>query len=146
MLTFADMIVGRIDRYGEKLVDRDEVIAFARDFDPQPFHLDDAAAAANPLFGRISASGWHTAAMAHRLGVDHWAGNGRAILGGLGMEQLAWLKPVFPGDTIRCESVVIEARRSASRPGTGVVRSRLSVFNQNDEAVMRVIGAVLMRV
>src|SRR4051812_20651377 len=107
-LWFDDMAIGRIDRYGSKLVERDEVLDFARKFDPQPFHLDDAAAAANPVFGRLAASGWHTAAMAMRMTADHWADvGGRSILGGAGIEDLAWLKPVYPGDTLRCELEVI---------------------------------------
>lgn len=145
MLTFEDMTVGRIDRYGHKLVERDEVIAFARDFDPQPFHLDDAAAAANPLFGRLAASGWHTAVMTHRMTVDHWTAAGRPILGGAGLEEMSWLKPVYPGDTLRCDSEVVAARPSASRPGVGIVKARTLTLNQQDEPVLRLIVSVLIR-
>ena len=145
MLMFEDMIVGRIDRYGSKRIEREEVIAFARAYDPQPFHLDDAAAAANPLFGRLCASGWHTAAMVHRMGVDYWADKGRAILGGLGMEDLAFLAPVYPGDVLRCESEILEARTSASRPSVGVVKGRTTAFNQDDVGVLRVVGSFLIR-
>ena len=145
MLTFEDMAVGRIDRFGAKLVDRDEVIAFARAYDPQPFHMDDAAAAANPLFGRLSASGWHTAAMANRMTVDHWAKMGRAILGGLGMEELAFLAPVYPGDALRCEAEILAARPSASKPVAGIVKARTTVFNQDDVAVLRVVGSFMIR-
>ena len=126
MLFFEDMTIGRIDRYGAKLVDRAEVIAFARDYDPQPFHLDDAA-------------------MTHRMTVDYWAGRGRAILAGLGFEDLAWLKPVYPGDTLRCESEILDARVSASRPDAGVVRGETRVFNQHDEPVMRLVASFLIR-
>ena len=144
-LWFEDMPVGRIDRFGAKLVDRDEVLDFAGKYDPQPFHLDDAAAAANPLFGRLSASGWHTAAMQMRMTVDYWAGRGRAILGGLGLDELRWLKPVYPGDTLRCEVEVIEARPSGSRPDVGIVKSRALVLNQHDEPVMQQVSAIIIR-
>lgn len=145
MLWFEDMHIGRIDRYGSKDVTREEVIDFAGKYDPQPFHLDDAAAAANPLFGRLSASGWHTACMAMRMTADYWGGlGGRTILGGAGIEELAWLKPVYPGDTLRCELEVIETRASRSKPDRGIVKSRLSVFNQDDEPVMRQIAVVMM--
>ena len=143
---FEDMPVGRVERYGAKQVEREEVLAFARQFDPQPFHLDDDAAAANPLFGRLAASGWHTAAMAMRMTADHWATNGaRAVLGGAGIEDLAWLKPVYPGDTLRCELEVIDARPSRSKPDRGIVKARMTVFNQHDEPVMRQTSVVMMR-
>jgi acyl dehydratase len=145
MIWFEDMAVGRIDRYGSKHVERAEVLDFARKYDPQDFHLDDAAAAANPLFGRLAASGWHTAAMAMRMTADHWAEiGGRTILGGAGIEELAWLKPVYPGDTIRCELEVIETRPSNSKPDRGIVKSRLIVFNQRSEPVMRQTSVVMM--
>jgi acyl dehydratase len=139
------MTIGRVERYGSKLVMREEVIDFARQFDPQPFHLDDAAAASNPVFGRLAASGWHTAAMAMRMTVDHWDAVGdRAILGGAGLENLAWLKPVYPGDTIRCELEVTEKRASTSKPDRGIVKSILTVFNQYDEPVLRQTNVVMM--
>ncbi|WP_404713995.1 MaoC family dehydratase [Sphingomonas sp. MMS24-J13] len=144
-LWFDDMTVGRIDRYGSKRVKREEVLDFARKYDPQPFHLDDAAAAANPVFGRLAASGWHTAAMAMRMTADHWAGiGGRSILGGAGIEDLAWLTPVYPGDTLRCDLEVIETRPSRSKPDRGIVKSRLTVFNQDDEPVMRQTSVVMV--
>jgi acyl dehydratase len=139
------MVPGRIDRYGSKRVEREEVLDFARKYDPQPFHLDDEAAAANPVFGRLAASGWHTAAMAMRMTADHWAGiGGRTILGGAGIEDLAWLTPVYPGDVIRCELEVIETRASRSKPDRGIVKSRLTVFNQYDEPVMRQTSVVMV--
>ncbi len=144
-LWFEDMIVGRTERYGSKLVEREEVLDFALKYDPQPFHLDDAAAAANPVFGRLAASGWHTAAMAMRMTADHWAEvGGRTILGGAGIEDLAWVKPVYPGDTLRCELEVIETRPSRSKPDRGIVKSRLTVFNQDDEPVMLQTSVVVM--
>ena len=137
MLWFEDFAVGRVDRYGRYEVTREEVLTFARAYDPQPFHVDDEAAAANPLFGRLAASGWHTAAMAMRMIADHWEMlGGRAILGGAGIDNLRWLTPVYPGDTLRCEAEVIDARPSRSKPDRGLVRTRLTVLNQADVAVM----------
>jgi len=146
MIWFEDMPVGRIDRFGAIAVTREEVIDFARKFDPQPFHLDDAAAAANPLFGRLCASGWHTAAMGMRMTADYWETlGGRAILGGAGIDELRWLKPVYPGDTLRCECEVIDARPSASKPELGIVRFRLVILNQDDVQVLSQISNVVVR-
>ena len=145
MLGFEDFAVGRVDRYGIYAVTREEVIAFATAYDPQPFHLDDAAAAANPLFGRLAASGWHTAAMGMRMTADYWAGiGGRAILGGAGIDQLRWLRPVYPGDTLRCESEVLDARPSESKPDRGIVRTALTLFNQHDEPVLRQEAVIMV--
>ena len=143
-LYFEDFPAGRQERFGRCLVDRDEVLDFARRFDPQPFHLDDAAAAANPVFGRIAASGWHTAAMAMRLTVDHWQALGVQALGASGLDELAWLRPVYPGDTLRLEAEVLEARPSASRPGIGFVKIRTVAYNQDNVAVMRQVANVML--
>ena len=137
-----DFQVGQIERFGAHAVTREEVIEFAGRYDPQPFHLDDAAAAASPIFGRLAASGWHTAAMAMRMIVDHGRANGRTTLGSPGIDELRWLKPVYPGDTLRIESEVIEVRRSQSRPERGSVKTRMIVYNQHDEPVMRQIGTI----
>ncbi len=146
MIWFEDMPVGRIDRYGRIEVTRDDVLDFARKYDPQPFHLDDAAAAANPLFGRLAASGWQTAGFGMRMTADYWnAIGGRSIIAGAGIDELRWLKPVYPGDTLRCESEIIEARVSASKPDRGIVRNTLTVFNQHDEPVMTQIGNIIVQ-
>jgi acyl dehydratase len=143
MIWFEDLPAGRLDRYA---VTREEVLAFARAYDPQPFHVDDAAAAANPLFGRLAASGWHTAAMGMRMTADHWAAlGGRSILGGAGIEDLRWIVPVHPGDTLRCESTVLEARPSRSNPDRGLVRTETALFNQHDACVMRHTSTVVVQ-
>src|SRR5437773_1690732 len=98
MRWFEDYQVGQIDRFGACEVKREEVIEFASRFDPQPFHLDDEAAAQNPIFGRLSASGWHTCAMVMRMLVDHQMEDGHFSLGSPGIDELRWLKPVYPGD------------------------------------------------
>ena len=133
MLYYEDIEVGVVRRFGSKEVVREEVIDFASKYDPQPFHLDDEAAA-QTYFGRLSASGWHTGAMMMRMIVDNMGEGGS--LGGIGMDELRWLKPVYPGDVLSCESEVVEVVPSKSKPDRGVVKTRLTVFNQNDEPVM----------
>ncbi|WP_422060871.1 MaoC family dehydratase [Sphingopyxis sp.] len=145
MLYYEDIEVGVVRRFGNKQVVREEVLDFASKYDPQPFHLDDDAAAAT-YFGRLSASGWHTGAMAMRMMVDNMAGAEQAGLGSPGVDELRWLKPVHPGDTLRCESEVLDKRRSQSRREMGLFKSKLTVFNQNDEPVMTMRSTGLIRV
>ncbi|WP_257549560.1 MaoC family dehydratase [Sphingopyxis sp. DBS4] len=145
MLYYEDIEVGVVRRFGSKEVVREEVIDFASKYDPQPFHLDDEAAA-QTYFGRLSASGWHTGAMMMRMMVDDMKQHEQAGLGSPGIEDLRWLKPVYPGDTLRCESEIFEKRRSGSRPEMGIIQSRMTVFNQHDEPVMTMRSAGLIRV
>ncbi len=145
MRYFEDVEVGSITRFGDYAVTREEVIDFARRYDPQPFHLSDEAAAGTH-FGRLSASGWHTCAMTMAMIVEQLDRHGEAGLGSPGIDELRWLKPVYPGDRLRCESQVLEKRRSASRPDMGIYRSRMTVFNQDDVAVMRFISNSMIRV
>ena len=133
-----DFSVGRVMTLGSTLVTREATLAFARQFDPQPFHLDDAAAEAS-LFKRLSASGWHTCAMTMRLMCDGYM-NDSASLGSPGIDELRWLKPVCPGDTISAEMTVLEARVMNSTPHVGLVLSRWRVFNQDGEDVMTMQG------
>ncbi len=139
MQYFEDIAVGTTSSFGRYEVKRDEVTAFARKFDPQPFHLSDEAAAATH-FGRLSASGWHTCAMTMAMLVENLKTHRQAGLGSPGIDELRWLTPVYPGDTLRCESEVLEKRQSASRPEMGIFKSRLTVFNQDDVAVMTMIS------
>ena len=145
MQYFEDIEVGSSQSFGRYEVTREEVIEFASKYDPQPFHLDDAAAAATH-FGRLSASGWHTCAMTMAMLVENLKANRQAGLGSPGIDQLRWLKPVYPGDTLRCESEVLEKRRSQSRREMGLFKSRLTVFNQNDEPVMQMVSNGLIQV
>ena len=145
MQYFEDLAVGSRQSFGRYEVTREEVIEFATKYDPQPFHLDDEAAAATH-FGRLSASGWHTCAMTMAMLVQNLKANRQAGLGSPGIDQLRWLKPVFPGDTLRCESEVFEKRRSQSRREMGLFKSRLTVFNQDDEPVMQMISNGLIQV
>ena len=135
MQYFEDLAVGMKASFGRYEVTREEVLAFAKAYDPQPFHLSDEAAAATH-FGRLSASGWHTCAMTMSMVVANLAANDQAGLGSPGIDELRWLKPVYPGDTLRCETEIIETRASQSRPEMGSFRSRMTVLNQDDVAVM----------
>ena len=141
---FEDIIVGTKSRFGYYEVTRDEVIAFASKYDPQAFHLDDDAAAATH-FGRLSASGWHTCAMTMSMLVENLKSTDQAGLGSPGLDELRWLKPVYPGDTLRCETEVIEKNRSRSRPEMGSFRSKLTVYNQDEVVVMSFTSIGLIR-
>lgn len=141
---FEDIVVGARSAFGHYQVTHDEVIDFATRYDPQAFHLDDAAAA-KTHFGRLSASGWHTCAMTMAMVVKNMESNQQAGLGSPGLDQLRWLKPVYPGDTLRCETEVLEKTRSRSRPEMGSFRSRLTVYNQDNVAVMTFTSIGLIR-
>ncbi len=145
MLYYEDIELGVVQSFGEYQVTREEVIEFATKYDPQPFHLDDEAAA-KTHFGKLSASGWHTGSMAMRMIVDNFRKHEQAGLGSPGIDNLRWIKPVFPGDTLRCESETISKRRSESRPEMGITVGRLTVFNQNDEPVMTMESTGLIAV
>lgn len=136
---FEDLTVGSTARYGHYEVTRDEVIAFASKYDPQQFHLSDEAAA-KTHFGRLAASGWHTCAMMMAMLVEHLRDKQSASLGSPGIDELRWLKPVYPGDTLRVESELIEKRRSRSRPEMGLTKTRSIIFNQHDEPVLSLIA------
>jgi acyl dehydratase len=142
-LFWEDFPVGQVREFGHYEVGREAVLTFARQFDPQPFHLDDAAAEAS-LFGRLSASGWHTCAMAMRMMCDGYLLES-ASLGSPGIEKLNWLKPVYPGDVLHLRIEVLEARPMTSRPSVGLVRSRTSVLNQDDDAVLSMEGVGMFR-
>lgn len=133
-----DFPVGHRTAFGRMPVTREAVIEFARQFDPQPFHLDDEAAR-DTLFGRLSASGWHTCAMAMRMMCDAYLLES-ASLGSPGIDKLRWLKPVFPGDTLHGHHEVLDARPMASKPHVGLVQSRWEVRNQDDEPVLTMEG------
>ncbi|ODU20244.1 MAG: acyl dehydratase [Sphingomonas sp. SCN 67-18] len=139
-----DLVVGSRQRFGSYAVTRDEVIAFASRYDPQPFHLSDEAAA-QTHFGRLAASGWHTCAMAMAMVVENLKETGHAGLGSPGVDELRWLKPVYPGDTLHMENELLEVTPSRSRPDMGSFRMRSTVFNQHDEPVMRYISIALVK-
>ncbi|HUP09349.1 MAG TPA: MaoC family dehydratase [Caldimonas sp.] len=138
-----DFPAGHVREFGSLVVTREDVIAFARAYDPQPFHLDDAEAEAS-LFGRLAASGWHTCAMAMRMMCDAYLLDS-ASLGSPGVDQLRWLKPVHPGDRLHVRLTVLEARPMTSRPQVGLVKSRWEVMNQHDDVVLTMEGWGMFR-
>jgi acyl dehydratase len=135
---FEDFTVGRTFELGSRVVDREEGLAFARAYDPQPLHLDEEAANASVL-GGLSVSGWHTCAMVMRLMCDAYLLDSTSQ-GSPGIDNLRWLKPVRPGDTIRVRMTVQESKASRSRPSIGLVRSFWEVLNQDDAVVMTMEG------
>ena len=141
---FEDLVVGTKASFGRYEVTRDEVIDFASKYDPQPFHLSDEAAA-QTYFGRLSASGWHTAAMAMRMAVENMKDQRSAGLGSPGIDELRWLKPVYPGDTLHVRGTILEKTPSRSRPDLGSFRTRTVVTNQDDVPVLTFTSIVLIR-
>lgn len=144
MIFYEDLEIGLRRSFGGYEVTRDEVMDFASKYDPQPFHLDDEVAA-QTHFGRLSASGWHTCAMTMRMMVENMMNEKSAGLGSPGVDQLRWKKPVYPGDTLRCETEITEKRRSASRPEMGIFKSHIRTFNQNGEIVLEMVSNALIR-
>ena len=138
------MEIGREREFGSYDVTREEVLEFARKYDPQPFHLDDEAAA-KTYFGRIAASGWHTAAMTMEVMVRAIAREPQAGLGSPGVDELRWLKPVYPGDRITVRGTLLEKTPSRSKPDIGSIRTVISVTNQDGVEVMRYTSIALMR-
>jgi acyl dehydratase len=137
-LYWEDFPAGHVMEFGSTPVSREAVIAFARQFDPQPFHLDEDAAR-ETLFGGLCASGWHTCALSMRMMVDGYLKDS-ASLGSPGIDELRWLKPVFPGDTLHMRMTVLQSRTMSSRPGVGLSLQRWEVMNQRDETVMTMQG------
>lgn len=145
MLYFEDLEIGATQKYGRYKVTREEVMEFAGKYDPQAFHLDDDAAAATH-FGRLSASGWHTCAMTMAMMVENMKVHKQAGLGSPGVDQLRWKKPVYPGDTLRVETTLLEKRRSKSRPDMGIFKSSGRTINQDGEVVLEMISNGLIKV
>jgi acyl dehydratase len=138
-----DLQPGQVLDLGSLAVTREEILAFASQFDPQPFHLDDEAAKAS-VFGGLCASGWHTCAMAMRLMVTNFL-HTAASLGSPGLENVKWMKPVFPGDTLRLQHRILESRPMRSRPDVGLVRTQWEMFNHHGEQVLHMEGWGMFR-
>jgi acyl dehydratase len=128
-----DYAVGQIYMSGRRRVDKEQIFAFAREFDPQPYHLDEEAARKSPFRG-LAASGWHTAALTMRLLVDGEFKPAGGILG-VGFDELSWPRAVRPGDELRVKSEVLDVLPSKSRPDRGLIKVRNTTLNQNDEPV-----------
>jgi len=133
-----DMVVGTVSDLGTVTLTAEEIKDFARQFDPQPFHVDEAAGRAS-IYGNLCASGWHTCALAMKLTVTNFLQQSTSK-GSPGLESLRWLKPVYPGDTLRLQQSIVESRPMRTRPDTGLVRSRWEMFNQNGDKVMEMEG------
>jgi acyl dehydratase len=136
---FEDFAVGQVFKpTGRVRVEKEDIIAFAQKYDPQPFHLDEEAAR-HSIFGQLVASGWHTAAVTMSLiARSEYRPAGGSI--GLGFESLRWPIPVLPGDELRIESEVLEVRPSRSRPDRGLLKMRTQTFNQNREVVQEIVA------
>lgn len=144
MIYFEDLEVGAETYFGSYEVTREEVLEFASKYDPQPFHLSDEEAA-KTHFGRIAASGWHTAAMTMAVIARHVVKHRQAGLGSPGIDELRWKKPVYPGDTLYVRGKIFEKTPSRSRPEMGSFRTGTTVTNQDDQVVMTFTSIVLIR-
>ena len=141
---FEDYALGTTYECGSVSVDQASIVTFAKEFDPQPFHADPAAAAAGP-FGGLIASGWHTAVLVMRLLVDSYL-SAEASLGSAGLDELRWPHPVRPGDTLRVRATVVESRRSLSKPDRGIIKTLVEAANQDGRTVMRATAINFMLV
>jgi acyl dehydratase len=144
MIYFEDLEVGADTDFGSYEVTREEVLEFARKYDPQPFHLSDEEAA-KTHFGRLAASGWHTAAMTMAVIARHVVAHEQAGLGSPGIDDLRWKKPVYPGDTLHVHGQILEKTLSRSKPYMGSYRTATTVTNQDGVPVMTFTSIVLMR-
>lgn len=139
---FEDYVPGAVHRFGEMRVTEEEITEFARRYDPQDFHTDPVRAA-DTVFGGLIASGWMTCGMMMRMYAEHYLTH-NASLASPGVDELRWLQPVRPGDSLSLRVTVVEARRSRSKPDRGLVRSRIEVLNQRDEVVLSMLAMNLM--
>jgi acyl dehydratase len=138
-----DLPVGSTMELGSTSATEEEIKSFARQFDPQPFHLDEEAAKRS-LFGRLSASGWHTCALCMRVTVDNFLSQSSS-LGSPGLENLKWLKPVYPGDVLRVTHTITESRPMASKPTVGIIKGVWAMFNQHGDQVLHMEGYGMFR-
>jgi len=137
---YEDVEVGATREFGSYEVTEREIIEFAEQYDPQPFHLDPEAAQ-DSFFGELVASGWHTASMTMRMIVDNYINEHGTILGAVGVDELRWRSPTKPGYVLHVESEVLE--KESWQPGIGLVRSRTRTLSDDDVEVMSMIADVL---
>ncbi len=142
MRWFEDFTPGQVLELGSRTITAEAIVAFAREFDPQPFHLDEEAAKRS-IYGGLLASGWHTGAIMMRLLCDGLL-HDTVSLGSPGIDEMRWLKPVRPGDTLSARMTVLEAMPSRSKPDRGVLRTLTEMRNQHGEVVMTVRGLSLL--
>jgi acyl dehydratase len=138
-----DFKVGEVEQIGVRQVDKEEVIAFAKQYDPQPIHIDETAAKQS-MYGGLIASGWYTCAMVMRMMCDSYLAQAASV-GSPGIDNLKWLKPVRPGDTISARRTTLDTRASKSKPDIGIVNNLWEVFNQKGELVMSMQGHGMFR-
>jgi acyl dehydratase len=142
-LFFEDFSLGHLGRYGPRLVTREEMLAFAAEFDPQPMHLDEAAASRSMLKG-LSGSGWHLCSIVMRMMFDGFIGR-TVSLGSPGVNELRWLAPLRPGDEIMLDVEVAELRVSRSRPSTGIVTFKMVASNAAGQALCEMVSPIIVR-
>ena len=142
-LHWEDFAAGQVRDLGSITPTREEIIAFASQFDPQPFHLDEEAAKAS-VFGGLCASGWHTCSLAMRLMVTNFL-HQTTSLGSPGLDGVKWPRPVFPGDTLRLQHTVLETKPMSKRPDVGMVHTVWEMFNQNGDKVLHMDGWNMFR-
>jgi acyl dehydratase len=140
-LYFEDFEVGRVAEYGDMLVTAEEIKEFAREFDPQPMHLDEEAAK-KTLVGGLCASGWHTCCMMMKIVADGYLLNSSSM-GAPGVEEIRWFKPVRPGERLRVKTTILDKREPKSRPDFGFVRTQFDVLDTSDECVMTSITSLM---
>jgi acyl dehydratase len=138
-----DIKEGEVVELGSSTMDKDRMIAFAREFDPQPFHTDEKAAEES-IYGGLIASGWLTGSVLMRLFYEGFLKD-MASMGSPGIDELRWLKPVRPGDTLTARLTVTEKKPSRSKPDRGIIRSLMEVLNQHGETVMTTTGVNFFR-
>jgi acyl dehydratase len=139
---FEDFTPGMIIENGPRPVTREEIVAFAAEFDPQPMHLDEEAARAS-ILGGLAASGWHTCCLMMRMACDGFVLNSSSM-GAPGVDEVRWLKPLRPGTNITLQTTVLEARPSNSRPEMGFVKIRMDVLGDDREPVMTLTTSMIM--
>jgi len=144
MQYFEDLEIGAETYFGSYEVTREEIIEFARKYDPQTFHLSDEEAA-KTHFGRIAASGWHTCAMTMAVVARHVVAEEQAGLGSPGIDELRWRRPVYPGDALHVRGTIVDKTPSRSKPDMGSFRTEMIVTNQDDQPVMTFTSIVLIR-
>lgn len=142
-LTFEDFPPGRLGTYGPRHVSRDEILAFAAEFDPQPMHLDEDAARRTMLNG-LSGSGWHLCSLTMRMMFDGFIGR-TASLGSPGVNELRWLSPLRPGDEVTIDVDVTEARVSRSRPETGIVTFKVVARNAAGQVLCEMVSPIIVK-
>lgn len=141
-LYWEDFAKDEVSEHGPRTVSRNEIVAFAMEFDPQPIHLDDGAARASML-GGLSASGWHMCALAMRMMADGFLLNSSSM-GAPGVDEVRWIAPLRPDDSITLRATVLNTRLSRSRPEMGFVTFRFDLVNQNGAAVMTMTSSLML--